>query len=79
MLLIICLWTVAAQLLYLRPGPAPGNGSSEQPFWSLAAALATPGAGPMELLILGPSPLLVVQPSDQAKFGDLLQSNLVVR
>jgi len=78
MLLLICLYAAAADQLYLGAGLVPGNGSPGLPYWSLAAALAAPTIGPTELLILGPSPLLVVQPGEQV-FGDLLQSDLIVR
>lgn len=79
MLLIICLYVAAADQLYLRAGLVPGNGSPELPYWSLAAALAVLAAGPTELLILGPNPLLIVHPGEQPVFGDSLQSDLLVR
>lgn len=69
----------AAEKLYVGRGLGPGNGSQEQPFWSLAAALVTPRTVGTELLILGPGPVMITQPSDQPAFGDSLQADLLVR
>ena len=76
---LIFLIVEAAEMSYIGPGSVPGNGSLEQPFWSLAAALASPRTVETELLILGPGPLMIMQPSDQPAFGDSLHADLLVR
>jgi hypothetical protein len=76
---LIFMSVAAAERLYVGPGSVPGNGSPEQPFWSLAAALATTRTVETELLILGPGPTLIMQPSDQPAFGDTLHADLLVR